>query len=129
MEESTRDADDADIFRSEERRVISDLNKLRYIPGTSSTSADDSNGDSRAAAPGGGQSPRGVGRGAGARGARNMNVIYLRYKVRETGFPPRLKLRLNSSTVSFHHADCLRKERGSARGRVGINSTGHGGGC
>lgn len=73
------------------RRVISDLNKLRYVPRISSSN-DDSNGDS----PEGSCYRRW---GMRTRGVENMNVIYLRYKGRKTGFP--------SAETTFELVHCL----------------------
>lgn len=64
-----------------------------------------------------------------ARGVENMNVIYLRYKGRKTGFPP--------AETTFELVHCLllpllvtQEERERERGKkVGINSGPKEGGC
>lgn len=99
------------------RRVISDLNKLRYVPRISSSNDDDSNGDSRGARRWSLQATKGM----RTRGVRNMNVIYLRCKGRKTGFP--------SAETTFELVHCLLlsprslKEEARERRVRGLRST------
>jgi len=107
------------------RRVISDLNKLRYVPRYEPRLPTTIRTGTRAVP--GGSCSRAM--GVRTRGVENMNVIYLRYKGRKTGFP--------SAETTFELIHCLllsprwlkEEERERRRTEVGINSRPKEGGC